>query len=611
MKKFKVSVLVLILFFAQCGNEQSPEQRSKDDSAISTPKKVNKDIKFTASSESVVEAGEIFQIKFEANAEVENFSPPDFEGLDVISGPMTSSFSSIQIINGKQSQTVTNSYSYSVSCSEPGTITVKPAEITVDGNVYKSDSLQIKVVGNDSDVKSSPKQQKINTKEDIFLRTEFSKVNVYNGEFITATTKIYTKTDFQNISKIKFPDYSGFWSKSLKEPRQLIFHNELINGKKYSAALLKQILLFAVKPGKYTISPYEISLQIKKKDGKVRDFFGNIVDNYKLINKRLKTDKQIIVVRPLPQPIPYNFSGFTGKNVSVKAEADTKTLKTDESVNFKVTISGTGNLYMLNDFKLKLPEGLKYFKPETELKDRYTENGETGDKIFNFIITSEKTGTFKIPEVEFVYFDSDAGKYKTVYSEPITITVSEGKGYTLNSDNEKVLSNKDIRYIKDVADTNFKKELFGFAGTQLFYLSYLILLLLFVLLIYFINKYKKANSDIKTVRKKKAGKVSQKRLKKASKYMSENNQKAFYKEISDAVWEYLSDKMSVNADELTQESIKELLQKRNVDEETADKLSEIIEICGYAQYSPAGEEAKPEIIYKNTENLINKLENIL
>ena len=47
MKKFKVSVLVLILFFAQCGNEQSPEQRSKDDSAISTPKKVNKDIKFT------------------------------------------------------------------------------------------------------------------------------------------------------------------------------------------------------------------------------------------------------------------------------------------------------------------------------------------------------------------------------------------------------------------------------------------------------------------------------------------------------------------------------------------------------------------------------------
>ncbi len=609
MKKFTVSVLALILLFAQCNNEQSPEQKSKDDSVLSAPKKVKKDIKLTASSESVAEVREIFRIKFEANAEVDNFSPPDFEGLDVISGPMTSSFSSIQIINGKQSQTVTNSYTYSVSCSEPGTITVKPAEITVDGNVYKSDSLQIKIIGNNPVVKNKPKKQKINTSEDIFLRTEFSKVNVYNGEFITATTKIYTKTDFQNISEIKFPDYSGFWSKSLKEPRQLIFHNELINGKKYSAALLKQILLFAVKPGKYTISPYEISLQIKKKDGKARDFFGNIIDNYKLIHKRLKTDKQTIVVKPLPQPIPDNFSGFTGKNVSVKAEADTKILKTDESVNYKVTISGTGNLYMLNDLKLKLPEGLKYFKPETELKDRYTENGETGDKIFNFIITSEKTGTFKIPEVEFVYFDSDAGKYKTAYSEPITITVSEGKGFTLNSENEKILSNKDIRYIKDVGKLH--KEYFGFAGTLFFYLLYLILLLLFVLLIFFRNKYRKANADIKTVRKKKAGKVSQKRLKKALKYMTENNQKAFYKEILDAIWGYLSDKMSVNADDLTPENIKELLLKRNVDEQLSDKLLGIIEICGYAQYSPAGEEAKPEIVYKNTENLINELENIL
>ena len=610
MKKLTVSVFVLILLLAQCRNEQSPEQKNETNSVLSTAKKNNKNIKLTASSENVVEAGEIFRIKFEANTEVDNFTPPDFEGLDVVSGPMTSSFSSIQIINGKQSKTITNSYSYSVSCSELGSLTVKPAEITVDGNAYKSNPLQIKIIGNNSDVRSKQKKQKNNTKEDIFLRTEFSKVNVYNGEFITATTKIYTKTDFQNISEIKFPDYSGFWSKTLKGPRQLIFHNELINGKKYSTALLKQILLFAVKPGKYTIMPYQISLQLKKKNGKVRDFFGNIVDNYKLINKRLKTDKQIIVVKPLPQPIPDNFSGFTGKNVSVKAETDIKTFKTDESVNYKVTISGTGNLYMLNNLKLELPEGLKYFKPEIELKDKYTENGETGDKIFNFIITSEKTGTFKIPKIEFIYFDSDAEKYKTVFSEPITITVTRGKGFTLNADNEKVLSNKDIRYIKDV-NTKLKKEPFEFAGTRLFYLSYIFLFLLFLMLIYFINTYKKSNADIKTLRKKKAGKVSKKRLKTALKYMTENNQKAFYKEILNAIWGYLSDKMSVNADNLTQESIKEILLKRNVDEELADKILKIIEICGYAQYSPAGEEAKPEIIYKNTENLINELENIL
>lgn len=606
-------VILFAFFIGQCKNEESPEQdNTKTHTFVNQKNKTpNKGVKFTAKTENIVEVGEIFQVKFEVNAEAEKFNPPEFEGFDIISGPSRSSFSSIQIINGKTSQKVTNSYTYSISCPNSGTAVIKSAKVIVDGVTYKTDTLKIKIIDSQQKKqnaeKNSSKSKKINIKEDIFLKTDFSKTNVYNGEFITVTTKIYTKSDFQNISAIKFPDFSGFWTKPIQEPHQLKFHNEIINGKKYRVALLNQTLLFAVKPGKYTILPYVISLQLKKKNGKARDFFGNIVDNYKLINKRLQTKSQIIVIKPLPQPTPENFSGFTGNDISLKAEIDTHSFRTDESANLKVTVSGTGNLYLLSDLPLHLPKGLKHFKPETELKDKYSEFGEVGDRIFNFIITADSTGTYEIPSIDFVYFNSDKQKYKTVKTDAIKLNVAEGKTYTDENSEGKTLSNRDIRYIK-TEEINLRKANSGFVGSLLFYLSYLILLIVFISVIYFRKQYLKVNADLIAVRKKKAGKASQKRLKAALKFMNEKDDKAFYKEIMNAVWGYLADKLSVSSDELTKDGIKNLLQKKNCDNALIDKLLDIIEICGYAQYSPAGEEANTETVYKETEEIINILE---
>ncbi len=602
------------MFFTQCSNEQQSSEQSKKNEETKISSKEKKDIHFNASSEKIAEVGEIFQVKYEVNQEAEDFTPPDFSNFDVISGPMTSSFSSFQIINGKSSKTYTNSYTYNISCSKPGTYTIKPAKVVVDGETYKSNSLQIKITGSESKTENENKvsntgKKKIHTKEDIFIRTDLSKTSVYNGEFITATTKIYTRTDFQNISEIKFPDYSGFWTKKLQEPRQIKFHNELINGKKYSVALLKQTLLFAVKPGRYTINPYEISLQIKKKDGKARDFFGNIVDNYKLINKRLKTQKYIIVVKPLPEPIPQNFSGFTGKDVSVKAEIDTHIIKTDESADLKITVSGTGNLYMLTDLKLDLPENLKHFKPETELNDKYDKNGENGDRIFNFIITAEKKGNYQIPSVDFVYFNSKYGKYKTVTTKPIDFHVTKGTTYNSDNSNENVVSNKDIRYIKE--KSRLKKVGSGFVGSVFFRLLYLVLALLFVLIIYFRKKYIKINADISAVRKKKAGKISQKRLKRAAEFMKAGNENEFYREILDSIWGYLKDKMSVNADSLTTDTVEQILRTKSIDKNLIDSLLSLVDECGYAQYSTASEGKEMNDIYNEAARIINELEHKL
>jgi len=607
--KLNIYILLFILFFvSSCGKTEEIEEKTLENKNEQQEKR--KDIKFTATSENIIELGEVFQLTFSINEHANNFTPPSFENFDVLAGPFTSSSSSTSIINGKRSRKVSNSYTYNISCSKSGDFTIAPAEVTIEGNIYKSNSLKIKVIGEAKVI--TKKEEKINgltSNKDIFLKTTYSKTNVYKGDYIIATTKIYTRKDFQNISETKFPNYDNFWTEVIKAPRQISFKNELLNGKMYKVALLKQTLLFTQNVGNHTISPYEIELQIKKKDGKTRDFFGNIVDNYKLINKKVSTGKQIITVRPLPQPIPVNFSGVTGTNITVETEIDNTNIKTDESANLRILVSGSGNLYLLNDLKLELPKGIEHFKPQVEKSEKYTENSVYAQKQFDYIIVGNTIGSYKFPAIEFIYFNTKEEKYKTVIGSEINLSVTKGEGYVPVVNNKSNEAVRDIRYIKN--NTNLEKSGNEFASSLIYYLIIASLFFVYVIFLIIRKKNIEENKDVVKVKKKNASKVSQKRLKTALTFMNENNNQAFYKEVLTSIWGYLSDKMSVNSDKLTNESIKVLLTEKNVEDKTIEKLLNIVELCGYAQYSPSGEESKPENIYKETENVINVLEECL
>ena len=151
----------------------------------------------------------------------------------------------------------------------------------------------------------------------------------------------------------------------------------------------------------------------------------------------------------------------------------------------------------------------------------------------------------------------------------------------------------------------------AYFGSLSYNLTFLITIILFIGFLYFRKRKIEANSDLYKVKRKKAADVSRKRLKSANKYLKENNSEAFYKEILNAVWGYLSDKLSVSADILTNEKLELLLTKKNVNKETIASLLSVTELCGYAQYSPGSEEAKPQTIYNKTESVIKELEDIL
>ena len=100
-------------------------------------------VDFSVEAPQTIETGRMFRVEFAANAEVDEFTPPEFAGMTVLAGPSTSRGTSISMVGGKQTRSVTHSFTYVLSIKEPGEVVIPPAEIRVGEERYRSRPVKI------------------------------------------------------------------------------------------------------------------------------------------------------------------------------------------------------------------------------------------------------------------------------------------------------------------------------------------------------------------------------------------------------------------------------------------------------------------------------------
>ncbi len=576
-------------------------------------------VKFTASAEKAVEVGENFRVEYTVNADASGFRAPSFSGFDVLSGPNMSTGSSISIVNGNMTQSVTTGYSYILRARKEGKYTLPAAQVTVSGKTYTSNAVGIEVVkGNapssdeNNNTDANGNSSKLSS-DDLFVDVSLSKTTVYQGEHVIATIKIYTKVGLVQFEDMKFPSYTGFWTQDIQSPTQINLQRENVNGKIYEVGLLKQSILFPQKTGKLTIDPYQVQLVVQEKAGRVRNFFGQLVDQYRNVSKSLKSSSKTITVLPLPGNQPDNFSGVVGRDMKLSATVDKNKLKTDEGISLTIKLSGNGNLNLINDLNLKFPPAFEPYKPKIKENINQTTGGSSGSKTFDYFLLAREAGKFKIPPVSFSYFDTESGTYKTLSSEEFNIEVEKGSGNSEivtneGAQNDVVALKNDIRYIKK-GPGNLHKTGEIFAASNLFYSFYLLGLLIFALIVILKRKSIRENANAAKMRNKQAGKISKKRLQKANQYLQTKDKTAFYKELLSAVWGYLGDKLGLGAEQMTKDKIREVLTEKNIDSDSISKLTNLLDTAEYAQYGPVGEEGSPEKLYSEAGQMITDLEN--
>ncbi|WP_423127326.1 BatD family protein [Gaoshiqia sp. Z1-71] len=584
-------------------------------------------VRFTMSGPNIVTVGEQFRLSFTLNDRGSDLKLPDMSGFDILMGPSTSQSSSFQMINGQTTQSVTFSYIFILRAKEEGNFTIRPASINVDGKVYESNDLKIQVVRSQASQQSQPQQQQQQSqqqgqasasaelsKEDLFVRVELDKQNVYKGEQILATVKIYVSPDvpITSFDDVKIPSFEGFWTQNIDIPNQISFSREVYNNKIYQVGVLKKTILFPQQTGRIRIDPFEITCMVRQQVKRQRSFFDDFFDNYRTVTARVASPPVTISVKELPAPTPAGFYGGVG-NLNFSASFDKTDAKSNEALTLKITVSGNGNLRLIEAPKVEFPADFETYDPKTTENLRSAESGLTGNKTFEYLVIPRIEGDFTIPPISFSTFNPTTGQYKTQSSPAFRLHIEKGSDEQ-NATVTSAFSKSDVRYlgkdIRYIKQNRYKlhEKSSSFYGSPAFWLSYFGSLLIFLMIALIYRKKLRENANLQLVKNKKANKVARKRLKEAANFMKNNKAEEFYEATLRAFWGYLSDKLSIPVADLNRDKATKSMAGRQVSSEVIDEFIRIIDTCEFARYAPSAAGGTPEELYRESVSLMGKLE---
>ena len=199
------------------------------------------------SAPEAVYAGQPFRVKYTMSGSFSDFQPPVWGNIVVLQGPYEESMQQTNIVNGQVTRISFISKVYLCQIPTPGTYEIPAAYATVDGKSLKTEPKKIEVLagGRSASVQlNNPNTQSNNDAVDLFVVTQLSQNEVYQGQPVVATMKIYTRLDLVDFENLEFPDFKGFWAKEIETPRQIRFTTESYNGKEYRVGVLRQYALY-------------------------------------------------------------------------------------------------------------------------------------------------------------------------------------------------------------------------------------------------------------------------------------------------------------------------------------------------------------------------------
>ena len=598
----------------------------------------------TVSTKNQVMVGERFQVVFEANAEGKNFQAPSFEGFTVVGGPFTSSSSSFSMVNGSMSHTVRCTYTFALQAYQEGTFHVGSATLTVKGKKISSEPFDIKVIPDDGShaapsgggSSSGQGQSQQNTSDpqvsgkDLFIRVIPSKKSAYVGEQVVLTYKLYTKVPVSSLSVERMPSYAGFWTKDITDNNggSLRQTSEYINGIEYTAAEIQKIVVVPQRSGTLPIDPMiiECIAQIRTESNRQRSmdpfeaFFNDPFFNRNIANVRKELTSQTLnlEVKSLPENgKPASFAGAVG-NFNFKSEIDKTELSTNEAFTLTLTVSGTGNVELLQMPTPVFPPDFEVYDPKITMNVNNNANGLSGTKKAEYLVIPRRAGSFTVPAVEFSYFDPSKGTYQTLSSQPYEIKVEKGKGgdesssggiYASNQEGIKYLGS-DIRHIM-TGNAHLKPMHTVFFGSAAYFVVLLVLLVLFVILLFVLKKREQLSQDTAANRNRKADKVARGRLKSAAQFLKAKDQDKFYVEMSQALWGYIADKLGIERSKLSMDTVNETMKAKNVPDELTQQFIDTLNSCEFARFAPGSAEAKMDDLYQRGIDVISKAEKVL
>ncbi len=340
--------------------------------------------------------------------------------------------SSVTIINGKMTQSVTKRYvmSYALTAGRVGRVQLQPVTVTIDGKDYQTNPVEVNIL------------QPGNT-DKLDLEVKLSDTSCYVGQPVIMTVNFYILADigdFQfNIppfsSKAFYVEDPDMATKGAKQYR--LRTGMTITASQYrvthkgrdSVLLTFSKVLIPRHAGQIQLAPTSVSADVavgrQKRRGSIfDDFFGRT--QYKRFI--VKSKPLTLSVLPLPQQgKPAEFYGLVGR-YGISASASPTEVNRGDPITLIIKIGPNKYLKPVQWPTLEqIPEMAQNFKIPSE---KSSPTMQKGFKVFTQTIRPSNNDVTRIPPIPLAFFDVDKGKYIVAQTEPIKLEVTPTKKLT-------------------------------------------------------------------------------------------------------------------------------------------------------------------------------------
>jgi len=527
----------------------------------------------------------------------------DFEVLS----RSTSTQMSFSMGSGSPGMRRTTRYTLVLRANKTGKLTLPPAELRVNGKVYKTQPIELTVkpgrLGGSAPSQAQrpsrfpgfpgfpgfpddeegggfpfPDMDIPRNDSDLFLQAALDKEEVFVGEQATFSVYLMSRVDLTSVDQLTLPKLDGVWTEELDSPTQLAGEQRIIDGVLYRAYLLKRRALFPMKPGTLDIGRVE----------------ADVTTGFLFAGHRIhrKSRPLTLHVKALPEGAPPGFAPSNVGRWTLSVESEETTVKLGEPATVRVTLEGAGNLRNITLPRLTGPEPLKIYDPTPSDKIGTSRGRVEGRRTTEYLVMPQQTGTFTLPTLSFPYFDPKRGEYDIAQSEPITLTVEPGSGAVAADDGshpKNVLSGGGLRPLRDRSDVEragkpWWRTVPFWVVTALPAATWLALALVGLM------RKRLAEESPEEAQRKKT-RAARARLSEAHKLKDSQDGAAFYGEVEKGLLAYFEGNFGRPLRGLRRDALMDVFVQQGISADRRARIARVLDACEVGRFAPGSSTA--------------------
>lgn len=518
--------------------------------------------------------------------------PPATTGL-ALRRPTPSTERRISFVGGHLNRSVIFQWEYQPL--QEGTARFQPVEVTIQGQTYTTDEIQVQIVAqaqrsNPSSSAPSPgpaspdpPSSSILEDQNLFIRADPETQQSYQNEQIPITYHLYFREGIQlRHSRLADAwDATGFWREELDVESRPLPRTTYVNGEPYQTIVLKRVAVFPTRPGSLRVDPLVIETQARashRLQNRMDPFFS-LRQHYESV--KLASDPLSIQVDPLPSGAPAAFNGAVGA-FRVHTSVDTRAVQVGGTVQLEVRLSGTGNIATLQPPAFNPPDPFEAYDPTVSTSVDRSGPRVHGTKTFTYVLVPRTSGRLTLPPVRFAYFDPEQRRYRTLQSNPITIQVSGTEAPIAAGTTGDGLPVDDIAAPMSEASEWVRTDAPPLHRTVWAYAALLAPLLLAAALIAYRRRVMHPASEPPS-----PDFTLQEELDEARRYLRAGKADPFYATLERAVLGFIGHRLDAAPSGLTRDHLEALLASHDVPERARHALYELLDVCDRVRFSPA------------------------